>query len=432
MVPLGVDTDLFAPATQPRIPGRVIAIASADRPLKGVGHLLHAVAKLRAEHDLELQLVAKLEPNGPTEKLIAELGISDIVHISQRTFRRRIGAAVRLRRDRLHPFALRRVFTAGRGSDGQRDTDRGQPCRRVARGARDRRRLRRAGAAGDAAELIRVLGELLDSPDKRRRLGAAGRRGPSRCSAGNPWRRRPYASTNRPSRGQAERPDQASGRVLTVDFDRLGIGPGTKVIDVGCGAGRHSFEAYRRGADVVAFDQNAAELRSVDTMLRAMAEAGEAPAIGSAQAVVGDALALPYPDETFDCVIASEILEHVPADDAVIAELIRVLKVGGTLAVTVPRWLPERVCWLLSDDYHSNEGGHIRIYRANELRGKIAGRGMKFTHTHHSHALHSPFWWLKCAVGVETRPSGGRRLPQDAGVGHDAAAPVDPAGRIDS
>src|ERR1700747_1908706 len=82
VVPLGVDTDLFASSTQPRIPGRIIAIASADRPLKGVGHLLQAVAKLRTEHDLELQLVAKLEPNGPTEKLIAELGISDIVHIS--------------------------------------------------------------------------------------------------------------------------------------------------------------------------------------------------------------------------------------------------------------------------------------------------------------------------------------------------------------
>jgi SAM-dependent methyltransferase len=189
--------------------------------------------------------------------------------------------------------------------------------------------------------------------------------------------------------------------VLTVDFDRLGIGPGSKVIDVGCGAGRHSFEAYRRGAHVVAFDQNATELGEVDTLFRAMAEAGEAPPSAHAETVVGDARALPYPDATFDRVIASEILEHVPADDAVIAELIRVLKVGGQLAVTVPRWLPEQVCWLLSDDYHSNEGGHIRIYRANQLRGKIAGRGMTFTHTHHSHALHSPFWWLKCAVGVD-------------------------------
>ncbi|MFZ0905156.1 MAG: class I SAM-dependent methyltransferase [Mycobacterium sp.] len=188
--------------------------------------------------------------------------------------------------------------------------------------------------------------------------------------------------------------------MLTVEFDRLGIGRGTRVIDVGCGAGRHSFEAYRRGADVVAFDQDAAELNNVDTMFRAMADSGEVPPSAHAEIVVGDALALPYPDRTFDCVIASEILEHVPADSAMIDELIRVLKVGGRLAVTVPRWLPERLCWLLSDDYHSNEGGHIRIYRANLLRAEIANRGMTYTHAHHSHALHAPFWWLKCLVGV--------------------------------
>lgn len=188
--------------------------------------------------------------------------------------------------------------------------------------------------------------------------------------------------------------------MLTVDFDRLGIGPSTTVIDVGCGAGRHAFEAYRRGADVVAFDRVESELRSVDTILRAMAEAGEAPATASAKVVVGDALSLPYADETFDCVIASEILEHVPEDDAAVAELIRVLKVGGTLVVSVPRWLPERVCWLLSEEYHSNEGGHVRIYRASQLRDKITGGGMELTHAHHAHALHSPFWWLKCAVGV--------------------------------
>jgi SAM-dependent methyltransferase len=188
--------------------------------------------------------------------------------------------------------------------------------------------------------------------------------------------------------------------MLTVDFDRLGIGPSTRVIDVGCGAGRHAFEAYRRGADVVAFDRDASELRSVDTILRAMAETGEAPATASAKVVLGDALRLPYADKTFDCVIASEILEHVPQDDAAIAELIRVLKVGGALAVSVPRWLPERVCWLLSDEYHSNEGGHVRIYRASELRDKITRSGVELTHAHHAHALHSPFWWLRCAVGV--------------------------------
>src|SRR4029077_3017588 len=100
--------------------------------------------------------------------------------------------------------------------------------------------------------------------------------------------------------------------MLTVDFDRLAIGAGTKVIDVGCGAGRHSFEAYRRGADVIAFDQNAADLNDVDEILQSMKEQGETPASARAEAVKGDALDLPYHHSSFDCVIASEILEHVP------------------------------------------------------------------------------------------------------------------------
>lgn len=189
--------------------------------------------------------------------------------------------------------------------------------------------------------------------------------------------------------------------MLTVDYDRLGIGPGSRVIDVGCGLGRHSYEAYRRGADVIAFDQNAEELAEVDTMLQAMGAEGQAPASAKAQVVVGDALALPYPDDSFDCVIASEILEHIPDDETAIAELARVLAPGGRLAVSVPRWLPERICWLLSDEYHANEGGHIRIYRADELRTKLTSAGLRYTGSHHAHALHSPFWWLKCAVGVE-------------------------------
>ena len=83
--------------------------------------------------------------------------------------------------------------------------------------------------------------------------------------------------------------------MLTVDFDRLGVGAGTKLIDVGCGAGRHSFEAYRRGAHVIAFDQSASDLNDVDEILTAMREQGEAPAAATAEAVKGDALDLWFP-----------------------------------------------------------------------------------------------------------------------------------------
>jgi SAM-dependent methyltransferase len=188
--------------------------------------------------------------------------------------------------------------------------------------------------------------------------------------------------------------------MLTVDFDRLRVGRGTRFIDVGAGAGRHSYEALRRGAVVTAYDMDEVELKGVSDMFGAMLEVGEVPPGGSAETVVGDILDMPYDDGAFDVVLASEILEHVPQDDQAITELVRILAPGGVLAITVPRWLPERICWALSDEYHANEGGHIRIFKADELEAKVVAHGMTFTHKHHAHALHSPFWWLKCAVGV--------------------------------
>ena len=189
--------------------------------------------------------------------------------------------------------------------------------------------------------------------------------------------------------------------MLTVDFDRLGLRPGERVLDMGCGAGRHAFEMYRRGADVVAFDQDGDELAKVLDTFGAMKAAGEVPAGAEADIKQGDALEMPFPDEEFDRVVAAEVLEHIPEDERAIAELVRVLRPGGTIAVTVPRWLPEKVCWALSDEYHEVEGGHVRIYRGHELVGKLEAAGLEYVGRDHAHGLHAPYWWLKCAVGVD-------------------------------
>jgi SAM-dependent methyltransferase len=170
---------------------------------------------------------------------------------------------------------------------------------------------------------------------------------------------------------------------------------------MGCGGGRHAFALYRRGADVVALDMDAAELKDVAGMFAAMREEGEVPEGASATAVRGDAYALPFADASFDRIVAAEVLEHLPEDERAMSELARVLKPGGSIAVTVPRFGPERVCWALSDAYHEVEGGHVRIYRGEVLRERLAAAGLEPVADHHAHALHAPYWWLKCAVGVD-------------------------------
>jgi hypothetical protein len=60
------------------------------------------------------------------------------------------------------------------------------------------------------------------------------------------------------------------------------------------------------------------------------------------------------------------------------------------------------VCWALTDEYHAPfvEGGHVRIYTHRGLRDVLSAAGLRPSASHRAHALHSPYWWLKCAVGV--------------------------------
>jgi SAM-dependent methyltransferase len=92
-------------------------------------------------------------------------------------------------------------------------------------------------------------------------------------------------------------------------------------------------------------------------------------------------------------------MEHIPADRKAAEELVRVLKPDGSLVVSVPRYYPESICWRLSSEYFSANGGHVRIYRKSEIIRLFGNAGARFRFSHHAHSLHTPYWWLKCWVG---------------------------------
>jgi SAM-dependent methyltransferase len=146
-------------------------------------------------------------------------------------------------------------------------------------------------------------------------------------------------------------------------------------------------------------------------MAAAMTLAGEVTSGGSLRTVCADARHLPFDDGGFDVVIAAEVLEHIDEDATAIAELCRVLRPGGLLAVTVPRWWPERVCWALSSEYHNVPGGHVRIYRRSDLAERLRRSGLVIAPPHHhAHALHSPYWWLRCLLGLSREQPAAARL----------------------
>ena len=185
--------------------------------------------------------------------------------------------------------------------------------------------------------------------------------------------------------------------MITVDYDRLGLEAGDLVLDLGAGGGRHAYGAFERGAEVVALDYSEADAKDCGAFLAALVEErGD----GHAASMSGDATCLPFPDHSFDRVICAEVMEHIPDDRAAMRELFRVLRPGGTAAITVPRFGPELVCWALSDEYHLVEGGHVRIYRWSVLTERLQQAGLRVTGVGLAHGLHTPYWWLKCAVGI--------------------------------
>lgn len=180
----------------------------------------------------------------------------------------------------------------------------------------------------------------------------------------------------------------------TIDFDRLRLSSGDRILDLGCGEGRHSITAYMlANVEVVGIDLS---IKDLGTTRERFADFDQKTADKCLNLSVASGLELPFPDNSFDKVICSEVLEHIHDYRAVIKEIRRVLKPGGIFGASVPSFFPEWICWQLSDAYHEVEGGHVRIFNASHLFEDIESNGFVGYARHRAHSLHVPYWWLKC------------------------------------
>ena len=188
--------------------------------------------------------------------------------------------------------------------------------------------------------------------------------------------------------------------MITVDFNRLEIKPGFKILDIGCGSGRHTCSVWEhKNVFVLGADLSFDDLKKAGTRLKFHEELNKQNK-SRWVLVSADISDTPFKEDYFDLVICSEVLEHIPDHETAIKELIRILKPGRTLAVSIPRYWPEKICWTLSDEYVNSDRGHVRIYKIKNLIALFEKKGLRLIGNHFAHSLHTPYWWLKCFVGV--------------------------------
>ena len=182
--------------------------------------------------------------------------------------------------------------------------------------------------------------------------------------------------------------------MLTFNFSNIYLSRGNKILDVGCGEGRHIFGAMdaQSGLNLFGVDMDIPSLEKSNEGLDFFREMD----FNLVKFLQGSIYNLPFQDNELDVVICSEVLEHLEDYNKAIQEIHRVLKPGGYFLVSVPSFLPEKICWMLSKEYQNMPGGHVRIFKKSNILKVMQDHNFSFIQSEKYHAFHSAYWWLRC------------------------------------
>lgn len=160
--------------------------------------------------------------------------------------------------------------------------------------------------------------------------------------------------------------------VGNVDLHRLKVGPGDRVVDVGCGDGGVSRQLASAGLRVLGVEP-VPELRAA-FLVKAGALAGD-----HLDVTDGTADRLPFADGSLPAIVMTEVLEHLPQPAAALTELRRVIAPEGVLCLSIPTAKTEHLYRTLHPRYFVNTT-HERIISAGQLRREIEQAGFRVLH----------------------------------------------------